>query len=196
VTLEVVLIISAVLVGLAFQQPPSTQVSHDKVAFSSVAMRVKHMERMVTFYTEAFGANFHEVDTNGLRSQFGDVAGITLKLVPIREEDDFDGFPVHQLGFTVSDVERVIALAIKHGGRQEGRVLREGGRVHVAIRDPDGNTIELYEKKKSALMQRIEVSCNQEGSWLTKRIEVLSIEPDYLGYQVVRLVNMSAKEQL
>ena len=46
--------------------------------------------------------------------------------------------------FVVPDVESVIALAIKHGGRQEGGIIRKGGELQAAIRDPDGNTIELY----------------------------------------------------
>lgn len=116
----------------------------NKVSLSTVAMRVKHMDQMTAFYTEAFGARFREVDTSGLRSQFGDVAGLTIKLVPIRDNADFDNFPVHQLGFNVSDVDSVIALAIKYGGRQEGSVVREGERTLAAIRDPDGNSIELY----------------------------------------------------
>ena len=84
------------------------------------------------------------MDTYGIRSHFGDVDGITLKFVPIRESDDFRNFPIHQPGFIVPDVEAVIAIAIKHGGRQEGQTLRAEGKTQAAVRDPDGNTIELY----------------------------------------------------
>ena len=71
-------------------------------------------------------------------------AGITLKLVPLRNAVDFENYPFLQLGFIVPDVEAVISLALQHGGRQEGELLRSEGSVHAAIRDPDGNTIELY----------------------------------------------------
>ena len=111
---------------------------------SSVAMRVANMEAMLNFYSQAFGVKFHEVDTFGIRSQFGEVQGITLKFVPIRDEADFENYPVHQLGFIVSDVEAVIALALQHGGREEGKVMRNGEKTQAAVRDPDGNTIELY----------------------------------------------------
>jgi hypothetical protein len=84
------------------------------------------------------------VGTYGIRSQFGEVNGITLKFVPIRDEADFENYPVHQLGFIVTDVKAVIALALQHGGREEGRVIRNGERTEGAVRDPDGNTIELY----------------------------------------------------
>lgn len=111
---------------------------------SSIAFRVSNMDAMLAFYSEAFGIEFREVDTYGIRSQFGNVNGITLKFVPLRESDDFKNFPIHQPGFVVLDVEAVIALAIQHGGRQEGQTLRLEGKVQAAIRDPDGNTIELY----------------------------------------------------
>lgn len=102
------------------------------------------MDAMVDFYSEAFGARFRAVDTMGLASQFGDLGDLTLKLVPLRDGVDFEGYPSHQLGFEVADVETVIAIANRHGGRQEGEILRDGDRVHGAVRDPDGNTIELY----------------------------------------------------
>ena len=111
---------------------------------SSIAIRVSNVEEMIAFYSEAFHVQFREVDTYGIRSQFGEMDGITLKLVPIRDEADFKGYPVHQPGFVVPDVEAVIDLALKYGGRQEGRTLQVEGKIQAAIRDPDGNTIELY----------------------------------------------------
>lgn len=113
-------------------------------SLSSIALRVHRMDAMMKFYTEAFLVQFREVDTYGIRSQFGEVGGITLKLVPIRDSTDFENYPFHQLGFTVTDVEAVIALALKYGGQREGEAIRDGGKIQAAVRDPDGNTIELY----------------------------------------------------
>ena len=114
---------------------------------SSVAMRIANMEAMLDFYSQAFGVKFREVNTFGILSQFGEVDGITLKFVPIRDEADFKNYPVHQLGFVVPDVEAVIALALQHGGREEGKLIRKEGRIEAAVRDPDGNTIELYSQE-------------------------------------------------
>ena len=111
---------------------------------SSVAMRVANMKAMLDFYSQAFGVKFQEVDTYGIQSQFGELDGITLKFVPIRDEADFKNYPVHQLGLIVQDVEAVIALALQHGGREEGKVIRNEGKTQAAVRDQDGNTIELY----------------------------------------------------
>ena len=111
---------------------------------SSIAMRVANLEAMLNFYSQAFGVKFHEVNTYGIRSHFGEINGITLKFVPIRDEADFENYPVHQMGLIVADVEAVIALARQHGGREEGKVIRKEGKTQAAVRDPDGNTIELY----------------------------------------------------
>ena len=111
---------------------------------SSIAFRVYNMDSMLAFYSEAFDIQFQEIDTYGIRSQFGEVGGITLKFVPIRESDDFKNFPIHQPGFVVRDVAAVVALAIRYGGRQEGQTIHAEGKTQAAVRDPDGNTIELY----------------------------------------------------
>jgi catechol 2,3-dioxygenase-like lactoylglutathione lyase family enzyme len=116
------------------------------VTMTTLAFRVKNMNAMTAFYREAFGAKFRPVNTGGLASQFGEAVGLTFKFVPIRDAADFTGFPVHQPGFRVADVTAVIALAVKHGGRQEGEIIREGNAVQAAVRDPDGNTIELYQQ--------------------------------------------------
>ena len=116
-------------------------------SISSVAIRVHNLDAMLTFYSEALQVQFREVDTYGIRSQFGEVDDITLKFVPIRESADFAGNPVHQLGLTVSDVEAVIDLAVQHGGRKEGEIIRNGDKIKAAVRDPDGNTVELYSEE-------------------------------------------------
>jgi len=115
-----------------------------KSQLRTVAMRVHHMDAMLAFYMEAFGIQFEEVMTGPLKSQFGEMNGLTLKFVPIRDKVDFEGYAVHQLGFSVPNVEKVIDLAIQHGGRREGDVIVKDDGMHAAVRDPDGNTIELY----------------------------------------------------
>lgn len=114
------------------------------IKLSTIALQVYHLQAMVDFYREAFGFQFQPVTTGGFPSQFGTMGELTLKLVPLRAAADFEGYPSHQLGFAVPDVEHVIALADKHGGCQEGGIVYNERSIHAAVRDPDGNTIELY----------------------------------------------------
>jgi predicted enzyme related to lactoylglutathione lyase len=131
-----------ILPGIVDEVP--TTGGRNMTHLSSMAIRVANMESMTAFYSEAFQVQFQEVDTYGIRSQFGKLNGIMLKFVPIRDESDFKGYPIHQPGFVVTDVESVIEIAKKHGGRQEGQIIQAGGKIQAAIRDPDGNTVELY----------------------------------------------------
>jgi catechol 2,3-dioxygenase-like lactoylglutathione lyase family enzyme len=114
-----------------------------RLALSSAAFRVHHEEAMLAFYGEAFAVQFRVVETRGFRSRFGELANVTLKFVPIRDQPDHEGFPIHQLGFEVPDVARVVEVAVRHGGRALDPPARSGDRVVAAVRDPDGNTIEL-----------------------------------------------------
>ena len=115
-----------------------------RARLASVAIQACRLDEMVAFYTEAFGGSFREVDAGGVACWFGRIGDIELKLVPFREGVDFEGYPIHQLGFGVEDVRAVIACAVKHGGRAEGEISQVDGVLHGAVRDPDGNTIELY----------------------------------------------------
>lgn len=136
----------ALLASATYSSRPAESPSSAQPSLTSLALRVHHLDRMTAFYTEAFGCRFREVETFGISSRFAQIGGMTLKLVPIRKEADFEGFPSHQPGFEVDDVERVLRLAVEQGGRQEGEIVRQAGRVHAAVRDPDGNTIELYSR--------------------------------------------------
>jgi predicted enzyme related to lactoylglutathione lyase len=47
----------------------------------------------------------------------------------------------------VPDVEPVLSAAEKHGGRVLEPPRRKDGRVVASVRDPDGNTLELYQNR-------------------------------------------------
>ena len=114
---------------------------------TTLAFRVHHMARMEAFYSEAFGFVFRDEKTGAMTSRFGTAGQLTVKLVPIRDAADFVGFPVHQPGFEVMDIERVIAIATKHGGALLHAPTRTGGQLTASVRDPDGNTVELYQRQ-------------------------------------------------
>ena len=124
--------------GAASQQPVAR--------LTTLAFRAHHMPEMEAFYAEAFGFTFRDEVTGTIRSRFGSAGELTIKLVPIRNATDFVGFPVHQPGFDVPDVERVIAIARKHGGALLHAPTRDGAVVTASVRDPDGNTVELYQR--------------------------------------------------
>lgn len=141
---------SLLLMPLSAGTLPPDSPSESTAKITTVALRVHRMDAMVDFYREAFGVSFRDVETSGLASRFGELGEITLKLVPLRDGVDFEDYPSHQLGIEVDDVEPVIDLAVAHGGRQHGELMKQDGRMHGAVRDPDGNTIELYSAVSSS----------------------------------------------
>jgi catechol 2,3-dioxygenase-like lactoylglutathione lyase family enzyme len=112
---------------------------------TTVAYRVHRMPEMLAFYRDAFGVEFSAAEVGpGLEARRGGLGGLTLLFVPIREDVDFEGFPVHQLGIQVPDVDTVLAAARRHGGRVQDAPHRMEGRLTASLRDPDGNTLEVY----------------------------------------------------
>ena len=116
-------------------------------ALSSLAIKCHDLPAQVRFYAALCGARFSPVDVGvpGMSCFFGSGWGLTLKLVSGREAPDPDGYPVHQLGLAVDELEAVVKAAELGGGRREGELVRDdAGRVVAGcVRDPDGNTIEL-----------------------------------------------------
>lgn len=105
------------------------------------------MDKMLAFYSEAFQVEFKEESTGEIRSYFGTLGKTMLKFVPIRDDTDFENFPIHQPSIVVKDIKQIIKIALRHGCRIENQPERIDGQQQAAIRDPDGNTIELYELK-------------------------------------------------
>lgn len=112
----------------------------------SIAIRTCNTDAMRRFYAEAFGFEFRAVDLGPFTAWFGQGQDLTLKLVPIRDAADFDEFPIHQLGFVVSDIGGAVRLAESCGGRLQDPPAQADQELQASVRDPDGNTIELYQR--------------------------------------------------
>jgi len=128
---------------MSFGEPAA----NDQAPFArlmSVAIRVYRMEAMVDFYQEAFGVIFAPGRVGDLEVQFGFLGDVLLKLVPLASEQEADEFPVHQLGFEVEDLDAVLELALKYGGSILQEPVSRMHQWHAAIRDPDGNSLEVY----------------------------------------------------
>ena len=117
-----------------------------KLRLESVAIKCAELDKMLEFYTRAFGGEFKAVDIGGMTCHFGQVAGLTFKLVPGRESTEFKEYPHHQLGFEVDDIDAVITIAKECGGTLESEKVTQGDVTTGSVRDPDGNTLELSQR--------------------------------------------------
>ncbi|MCA8979793.1 MAG: SAM-dependent methyltransferase [Planctomycetes bacterium] len=109
-----------------------------------IALRAHHVESLAEFYSAVFGMRFESSKTSGMPCFVGRLGDVVLQLVPLRDASDFEGFPLHQLGFDVQDVDEAVQSVLELGGRLEEEVVRKDDRAHACVRDPDGNTIELF----------------------------------------------------
>ncbi len=122
----------------------STENWASSAVLSSVAIRVYRLEAMVGFYQEAFGIAFSEKRVGDITTYFGMLGDIMFKLYPLQEDQEMDEWPTHQLGFFVADLDAVLELSLKYGGSILNEPVTRLNQVHAAIRDPDGNSLELY----------------------------------------------------
>lgn len=89
---------------------------------------------MAAFYQRVFNAGLRERQVGAFALFVGDFAGVRLTLCPKALAGIDATQNIHQLTIAVADVEATIALAEQHGGSALGE---------SAVRDPDGNSIEL-----------------------------------------------------
>ena len=146
------LVVVAALAAVSLSQDELPGGTVPKPRFVSVAIQTCNMKAMEAFYSEAFGGTFKDAQVGPLKCRFGEVAGVQIKLVPLRKAADFEGYPTHQLGFSVGDIEMTVAAAKKHGGKLEGELASRNTGHGIerigCVRDPDGNTIELTSLEK------------------------------------------------
>ena len=101
------------------------------------------------FYTALLGVEFTAAPMGDLQFFDGRLGALAIRIFPasvagIEAKDNR-----HQLGFRVPDLRGALARALAAGGTMdpgwEVQTLPNG--LTVALRDPDGNSIELFQRK-------------------------------------------------
>jgi predicted enzyme related to lactoylglutathione lyase len=111
-----------------------------------ITIAVGEPSRMVAFYGRLFQAEFRAIDCGEFQLYRGEIApGLELQFCPKAVAGITATQNIHQLRFVVPELERYLALAVLAGGQVLGEVTVQGGRRCGAVRDPDGNSLELIE---------------------------------------------------
>jgi predicted enzyme related to lactoylglutathione lyase len=100
-------------------------------------------EKMAAFYAAVFGAELREVPAYGTGIWVGKLGSLEVMLCPKVVAGITAKENTIQLRFVVPDVQAAMTKAGEHGGMALGEPFPHAGRVMGAIRDPDGNSIEL-----------------------------------------------------
>ncbi|MGE0433673.1 MAG: sigma-70 family RNA polymerase sigma factor [Planctomycetota bacterium] len=135
-------------IARTIHNPPPEAVampSLTRIVFSS-----NNPPAMAAFYTALLGAQLEEQDWGGMKVATGKMCGVDVLIVPAEMSGVKADANRHQLGFTVDDLRKRLADGLAAGGTMD-----EGWEVQptptglsVALRDPDGNSIEMFETKQ------------------------------------------------
>jgi predicted enzyme related to lactoylglutathione lyase len=120
--------------------------SVEGVSIDKVTIAVTHPEEMAAFYSKTFGAELKSSDMQGMKFFSGKLGNIELLLCPKEVAGIKANENTIQLRFVVKDVDAAVKSALKNGGSKIGEIQTTGNIKGGAVRDPDGNSIELVQK--------------------------------------------------
>ena len=115
---------------------------------SGITLAAHQHDAMRAFYAALFGEEWEEVElAPGIRILRLTLAGLTIQLCAA----SVAGVPAadfrHQLRFTVADLGAAIETGLAHGGQLHSEPVTTEDLRFAALRDPDGNTLELEERR-------------------------------------------------
>jgi catechol 2,3-dioxygenase-like lactoylglutathione lyase family enzyme len=139
-TMKTILLSFLTLTLLAGQ---SAAQSRDDYQLARVTVATTRMPAMVRFYNEVFHARMKETDIGGVVMHIGYVAGVELLLCPNDISKVKADLNRHMLRVRVGDFDDVLKRVRGNGGTVDAAPVMMSGERIVAIRDPDGNTIEI-----------------------------------------------------
>ncbi len=120
-------------------------------SLNRVTLATTNMAAMVRFYNEVFGAELQPAPQYGATTPAfhqGTLAGVSLLLCPNQIARVKAAQNRHQLRFAVTDIEAAIQSVQAAGGKADGKITKQQGEKLIAVRDPDGNTIEFTQAGK------------------------------------------------
>jgi catechol 2,3-dioxygenase-like lactoylglutathione lyase family enzyme len=108
-----------------------------------MTLAATNVPAMVAFYDAVLDARLQPVTAYGTTLYRGAVAGVGLLLCPNEIAGVAAEQSRHQLRLRVPDLARAMERARASGGSLDGEVMEADGVRQAAVRDPDGNTLEL-----------------------------------------------------
>lgn len=103
------------------------------------------VEAMFRFYKMALDITLNKIDAGEFEYYRGSLGGIGLSLMPNTVAKVGAKENKHELKFKVTDLTQVLSNVVGFGGLQESEPTDEGDRISVHVRDPDGNSLEIFQ---------------------------------------------------
>ena len=109
-----------------------------------LALLTEDVERLVTFYTNAFGLKI--VEGEGTATYLTD-GHINLAIIPIGPEHKIEGSQqkegLYHFGFEVDSVEALVPVCREYGASKDIKIRPPNREAEYRLHDPDGNPIDL-----------------------------------------------------
>lgn len=116
-------------------------------SLTRVVLAARDTEGCARFYTALLGMEFKAAPVGDLRFFDGRVGTLSMRIFPASIAGIEAKENRHQLGFRVVDLRATLARALAAGGTMDPgwEVIATPKGATVALRDPDGNSVELFE---------------------------------------------------
>ena len=113
-----------------------------------MTMAITNMKEMVDFYTNIFNLQFEEKEMYGTKLYAGIWGGLKLLFCPAEIAGNTAKQNRHQFDIIVPDLQQLIELTTKHGGKPMSAIVENEHFWSVGIYDPDENSIVFKQLKE------------------------------------------------
>jgi predicted enzyme related to lactoylglutathione lyase len=138
----VLCVVLVAVATLGWSAEPAKAVEIDKITIA-----VADLAKMKGFYGRALGIEFTDIDMQGAKLAVAKLGALEILLCPKQLAGITATENTVQLRFVVADVKAAHAAAVAAGGASIAEPQDGGGRLTSAVRDPDGNSLELIERR-------------------------------------------------
>ncbi len=140
--------ILALFVTLLSQNTSAQNMDDKSYQIEGMTIAITNMERMLEFYSKVFDIDFSEKEMYNSKLYSGHWGGLDLLFCPAEIAGNTAIQNRHQFDIIVSDLEAIIEVATKYGGKTMGGIVENEDIRNVGIYDPDKNSILFKQLKK------------------------------------------------
>jgi predicted enzyme related to lactoylglutathione lyase len=115
------------------------------IRIDKITIAVENVVPTTDFYSKTFDIDLQEIDCGNFSMYVGMMADIQLLFCPKAIAGVTANESTIQLRFVVADIECTITSCIESGGEVIDELHIENKTKTVALRDPDGNSIEVVQ---------------------------------------------------
>ena len=139
---------AALVAALSIVGRASVSTQPGAMTISRVTLAATDLPAMTRFYNDVFQAGLQPAVVGGVTMQLGTLAGFELLLCPNNVAKVDAALNRHMFRIVVDDVAGALERVRRSGGTVDGPATVVESRQLAAVRDPDGNTIELVERQR------------------------------------------------